>query len=313
MIGSHDSTARFGACRRDPGRRPRGAAAGPDDRPLRDRVGAGPGRLRHHLPRARRPARPRGGDQGIPADGAGDAPGSAPRCCRAPPRWPRISAGDASASSPRAARWRACIACRRSCRSSISSRPTAPPTSSWSCCSGETLEERIKRQRQAGRRGRRPHPVAAARRAGAGPQCRLPASRHQARQHPARRRGQPDADRFRRLARGDGGPQHGAHRHLHAGLRRGRADDLGQAGSVDRHLRPVGHALSRHHRPDAAQRLRPHAGRWLRAARPARAGRLFTRRAGGRRCRPRGGRPRPAADHRRLAADPRHVASARRG
>ena len=30
------------------------------------------------------------------------------------------------------------------------------------------------------------------------------------------------------------------------------------------------------------------------------------RRAGRRRCRPRGGRPRPAADHRRLAADPRH-------
>ena len=112
----------------------------------------------------------------------------------------------------------------------------------------------------------RPHPVAAAGRAGAGAQRGLPASRHQARQHPARCCGQPDADRFRRLARGDGGPQHGAHGDLHAGLCRGRADDLGQAGPVDRHLRPLGHALSRHHRQGAAQRLRPHARRRLRAA-----------------------------------------------
>ena len=51
---------------------------------------------------------------------------------------------------------------------------------------GETLEERIKRQGKLGARGHRPHPVAAARRAGAGPQCGLPASRHQAGQHPAR-------------------------------------------------------------------------------------------------------------------------------
>ena len=102
------------------------------------------------------------------------------------------------------------------------------------------------------------------------------------------------------------GPQHGAHRHLHAGLCRGRADDLGQAGPVDRHLRPVGDALSRHHRQDAARRLRPHAERHLRAAVADQAGRLLAGRAGRHRRGPCRRGQRPAAEHRRLAADPRH-------
>ena len=89
--------------------------------------------------------------------------------------------------------------------------------------------------------------------------------------------GPSDPDRFRRLAGGDGGPQRGAHRDLHAGLRCGRADDLGQAGPVDRHLRPVGHALSRHHRSAATRCFRPPPVRRLRAAGKAGASRASHR------------------------------------
>ena len=65
---------------------------------------------------------------------------------------------------------------------------------------GETLESRLNAGRRPAAGRHRPHPVAAARRPGAGAQRGLPASRHQARQHPARRCGPPDADRLRRLA-----------------------------------------------------------------------------------------------------------------
>ena len=51
---------------------------------------------------------------------------------------------------------------------------------------GETLEQRLKRDRSAEAGRRSTHPVAAARRAGAGARRGLPASRHQAGQHPAR-------------------------------------------------------------------------------------------------------------------------------
>ena len=50
-------------------------AAGPQGRPLRDFGRSGTRRLRYHLSRPRHPARSRGGAQGIPAGGAGRAPG----------------------------------------------------------------------------------------------------------------------------------------------------------------------------------------------------------------------------------------------
>jgi serine/threonine protein kinase len=70
-------------------------------------------------------------------------------------------------------------------------------------------------------------------------------------------------DRFRRLARAAGRRDGGDDGDLHAGLRRGRAIHVCQARSMDRHLRPVRHALSRHRRSTAAQRLRPHGERYL--------------------------------------------------
>ena len=73
---------------------------------------------------------------------------------------------------------------------------------------------------------------------------------------------------------------------------------------MDRHLQPVGDALSRHHRLSAAQRLRPHARRRVRAAGQDGAAGLRPRPAGRPRCRTGRARQRPAAEHRRLAADP---------
>ena len=55
---------------------------------------------------------------------------------------------------------------------------------------------------------------------------------------------------------------------------------------------------------DAAQRVRPHAGGCLRAAGQIAAGGVPAGSAGRHRCRPRGARHRPAAIDRRLAADP---------
>ena len=135
------------------------------------------------------------------------------------------------------------------------------PRSQWHCLYRDGAAERRnargthRLRRQAERRGSRSHPVAAARWAGAGPCSRLPASRHQARQHPARRGRQSDIDRFRRVARGHGRAHGGDDGDLHTRLCRGRADDVGQAGTVDRHLRPRRHDLSRHRRQGATQRL----------------------------------------------------------
>ena len=86
----------------------------------------------------------------------------------------------------------------------------------------------------------------------------LPASRHQAGQHHGRCQGRPTLIDFGAVARGDGRTLDGDDGDLHAGLCRGRAVHLGQAGSVDRHLGLVGHALPRHHRAAAAERDRPH-------------------------------------------------------
>ena len=88
------------------------------------------------------------------------------------------------------------------------------------------------------------------------------------------RREPADPDRLRRLARGHGRSHGGHDGDLHAGLCRARAVQRGQAGPVDRHLRPGGHALSRHHRQGAAQCLRPADGRYLRTAWHAAAGRF---------------------------------------
>src|SRR4051812_30156143 len=67
---------------------------------------------------------------------------------------------------------------------------------------GETLHKRLQReQRLTPDRADR---LSAARRAGGGPCRDLPASRHQAGQHHARRPGPADPDRLRRVARRDG-------------------------------------------------------------------------------------------------------------
>ncbi len=72
---------------------------------------------------------------------------------------------------------------------------------------------------------------------------------------------------------------------------------------MDGHLRTVGNALSRHHRGAAAQRLRPHARRCLRAPGQDGAARLWPRPAGRHRPRARGPRHRSATEHRGLAPD----------
>ena len=160
---------------------------------------------------------------------------------------------------------------RRSCTSSTSSRPTAPPTSSWSCCAA-------RRSRSASSATARSTPAEV-------DAILWPLLDGLEQVH--------DAGFLHRdikpaniLLDDEGNPtliDFGASRAAMVGRTTAmtaiftpgyaarRADDLGQAGAVDRHLRPVGHALSRHHRPDAAQRLRPHAGRRLRAAGPAAA------------------------------------------
>ncbi|NDH61684.1 MAG: serine/threonine protein kinase, partial [Alphaproteobacteria bacterium] len=81
----------------------------------------------------------------------------------------------------------------------------------------------------------------------------------------------------------------------------GRADDVGQAGAVDRHLRPLGDALPRHHRQGAAQCLRPHARRRVRAAGKDCAAGICARADRRHRCRLGRARVRPAAIHCRLA------------
>ena len=87
-----------------------------------------------------------------------------------------------------------------------------------------------------------------------------------------------DPDRFRRLARGDGGTFDDADGDLHAGLCRGRAVHLVQSRPVDRHLRSCRHALPRHHRANPAERDRTHPERHLRAAERAAAAGLSARR-----------------------------------
>ena len=242
-------------------------AAGSDDRPLRDRLGAGPGRLRHHLPRARRAARPRGRDQGVPADGAGHARRAAPRCCRAPPSMaerfrlgPRALPRRGPHAGEPASRDgdRACLRLPRSQRHRLHGdgaaerrdAEDAPRARTASSAPEEVdrilwpLLDGLEQVHAAGFLHRDIKPA----------NIMLDAT------------GRPTLIDFGASRAAMAGRTHGADRDLHAGLCRGRAVHLGQAGSVDRHLWPLGHALSRHHRPDAAERLRPHAGRHLRAA-----------------------------------------------
>ena len=58
---------------------------------------------------------------------------------RSTKRAERLHLGPRTLRRRRRARSPACTARRPSCASSTSSRSTAPPTSSWSCSSGETL------------------------------------------------------------------------------------------------------------------------------------------------------------------------------
>ena len=110
-----------------------------------------------------------------------------------------------------------------------------------------------------------------------------------------------DLDRFRRLARGDGGALDDADGDLHAGLRRGRAVHLVQSRPVERHLRSCRHALPRHHRADPAERDRTHPEGRLPAAGRAAAARLSGGAARRHRRGPGGARGGSAAEHRRMA------------
>ena len=162
---------------------------------------------------------------------------------------------------------------------------------------GDTLEQRAEARRQAAARDRRAHARPIARRTRCGPQDRLPASRRQARQHHPRCQQQSDVDRFRRVAVVDGRSHGGDDGDLHAALCRGRAADVGQAGTVDRHLRPVGNALSCDHGQAAAELAGTRAQRRLRAAGQAFSRRLCAGHSPGDRCRPDGaGQGSPAVD-----------------
>ena len=165
---------------------------------------------------------------------------------------------------------------------------------------GLTLQARVSDRRPARRGEPRQTPAAPAGRPRAGPCGGLPASRHQAGEHPARRSGPSDPDRLRRLARGRLRPLAGDDRGVHAGLRRRGAVHRRQAGTVDRHLWPRRHAAFCRHGSAARQRGRPRAGRCLRAARRRHAA-VSAKPAGRHRCRPRRARRRPAAIDRRVA------------
>ena len=102
---------------------------------------------------------------------------------------------------------------------------------------GETLEQRLKRDKQLLPAVDRACARPLARRTRGGAQGGLPASRHQAGQHHPRCQGRPDADRFRRLAGFHGGSHGGDDGDLHAALCRRRAAHVGQARTVDGHLR----------------------------------------------------------------------------
>ena len=223
-------------------------------RQVRDRRRAGPGRLRHHLSRPRYAARPRRRHQGIPADRLRAAPGRHHRRAALDPDGRGFPLGprplprrgqDLGAARGRA-RHRQRLRLHGGQRHGLHGHGAGP------------------RRDAGGPPQARPPPAATgdraaalspARRSGGRARGRLPAPRHQARQHPDRRRRPADPDRFRRLARGVAGPHPGDDGGLYAGLRRARADDaVGQAGTVDRHLCAGRHALSLRHRPDAAQR-----------------------------------------------------------
>ena len=163
-----------------------------DDQPLPGLVAIlGPGRVpASPIAPATRTLGSRSRDQGISAGGAR-------RCAKdgitvaaaLDPSWPtdftwgreRFVEEARTLADPATAR-------RRSCASSTSSRPTAPPTWSWRWCAATTLEQRLKRTRQGSAAGRSiehpARPLLDGLRAGA--RDRLPPSRHQAGQHHAR-------------------------------------------------------------------------------------------------------------------------------
>ena len=86
-----------------------------------------------------------------------------------------------------------------------------------------------------------------------------------------------------------------------------------EARAVDRHLRAVGHALSRHHRQDPAERDRAHPEGRLPAVERAQARRLRAGASGRHRCRHGPPRRRPAPGHRRMAACAAHRRTPARG
>ena len=283
------------------GRVARGCAAARLRNPRRPR----PWRVRRHLPGARHDARPRCRDQGISADGARG------------PRRRHHGAAAVDRISPRSSIWgRDRFLEEARILAKLDGAPAIVRVFDFLEANGTAymvmalLDGEIARAAPQARRtfvaaGCRKHPLSPARRPRGGPCDGLPASRHQAGQHHARCQGCSDADRLRRLARSDGRPHHGDDRDLHAGLCPGRAIHLGQAGPVDRHLWPLRHPLSRHHRPPAAQRLRPHGERYLPTPGEAVAGGFFIASSERHRCRARDGTERPSAIDRRLAPDAR--------
>ena len=294
------------------GGRFRGAADRRPDRALRSAFGAWPGRLRHHLPGARRPARPRSRHQGVSADRAGGAPERHHRDAAFDQggRGFLLGAGSLRRRGARhgdpasRAGHRPRLRLPRNQRHRLYRHGDAPR---------RYARRAYQEERPAGSTGDRPHPVAAARRSRAGPQCRLSPSRHQAGQHPARCDRQSNPDRFRRLARGDGRTHRCDDGDIHTGICGGRAIHLRQAGALDRYLRRGGHALPRHYGRLATFGLRAHARRCLRTRHDAGTVGLCARTADRYRRRPGGARHRSPSVDCGLAAYPVADDDSRRG
>ena len=214
---------------------PRLAPQGHATEELRAGFGAGPWRLRHHLPGARHHPRPDGRHQGISADdarparrpvGRHSALDRARRGFHLGPRpLPRGSAhsGDARRRALGGAGPRFPGSQRHRLHGD-GARPRRNP--------GAAPEARPVIAGASGGEAA----VSAARRAGAGPCRGLPPPRHQAGQHHSRCRRQSHPDRFRRLAGIDGRSHLGDDRDLHAALCGGRAIGFGPSGTMDRHL-----------------------------------------------------------------------------